>query len=177
VLRALGYEDIQRFHLNEGHPALLTLELLDEEAKKGGRTSIRMRTSRQLEKSVSSPPTHLLPQDTTSFHSNWSTASWTAPGFDEMQEVFCCEGLLNMTYVGLNLSHYVNGVAKKHGETSRLMFAGYAIDAITNGVHAATWVSDPFRELYDRHISGWREDNFSLRYALSIPREEIWKAH
>jgi glycogen phosphorylase len=30
------------------------------------------------------------------------------------------------------------------------MFAGYTIDAITNGVHAATWVSAPFRELFDR---------------------------
>jgi len=38
-------------------------------------------------------------------------------------------------------------------------------------------VSDPFKELFDRHISGWKEDNFSLRYALSIPREDVWKAH
>jgi len=40
-----------------------------------------------------------------------------------------------MTYLALNVSHYVNGVAKRHGEISRLMFAGYNIDAITNGVH------------------------------------------
>jgi hypothetical protein len=46
---------------------------------------------------------------------------------------------LNMTFLALNLSHYVNGVAKRHGEISRLMFAGYAIDAITNGVHAVNW--------------------------------------
>ena len=32
-------------------------------------------------------------------------------------------------------------------------------------------------ELFDRHIPGWREDNFSLRYALSIPKPEIWRAH
>jgi starch phosphorylase len=82
-----------------------------------------------------------------------------------------------MTYLGLTLSRYINGVAKKHGEVSRLMFAGHAIDAITNGVHAVTWVSSPFQELYDRYIPGWREDNFSLRYALSIPKDEIWKTH
>ncbi|MBI4523986.1 MAG: alpha-glucan family phosphorylase, partial [Deltaproteobacteria bacterium] len=68
-------------------------------------------------------------------------------------------------------------VAKRHGEVSRLMFAHYDIDAITNGVHAVTWTSEPFQELYDRHIPGWRQDSFSLRYALSIPRQEIWKAH
>jgi starch phosphorylase len=38
-------------------------------------------------------------------------------------------------------------------------------------------VSKPFQDLFDHHIAGWREDNFSLRYALSIPKDEIWKAH
>ncbi|MFA5111020.1 MAG: alpha-glucan family phosphorylase, partial [Desulfobaccales bacterium] len=66
---------------------------------------------------------------------------------------------------------------KKHGEVSRLMFGGYVIEAITNGVHAATWTARPFQELYDSYIPGWREDNFSLRYALSIPRQEVWTAH
>ncbi len=84
---------------------------------------------------------------------------------------------LNMTYLALNLSHYVNGVAKKHREVSSLMFAGYRIDAITNGVHAATWASKPFQDLFDRHIPGWRQDYFSLRSSLSIPREETWQAH
>jgi starch phosphorylase len=68
-------------------------------------------------------------------------------------------------------------VAKKHGETSRLMFAGYHIDAITNGVHAATWASEAFASLFDKYIPGWKQDNFSLRYALSISRDEIWRAH
>ena len=54
---------------------------------------------------------------------------------------------INMTYLALNLSRYVNGVAKKHGEVSRLMFGGYEIDAITNGVHAVTWTSPQFQQL------------------------------
>jgi len=94
-----------------------------------------------------------------------------------MQEVFCCEGLLNMTYLALNLSHYVNGVAKKHGEVSQHLFAGYVIDSITNGVHAATWTAESFQQLYDHYIPGWRQDNFSLRYALSMPKPEVWQAH
>jgi starch phosphorylase len=75
------------------------------------------------------------------------------------------------------LSHYVNGVAKKHAEVSRHMFAEYRVDAITNGVHAATWTSPAFQALFDKHIPGWREDNFSLRYALGIPSSEVWQAH
>jgi glycogen phosphorylase len=57
------------------------------------------------------------------------------------------------------------------------MFAGYTTEAVTNGVHAATWVSGPFRELFDRYIPLWRQDNFNLHYALSLPRQELWGAH
>jgi starch phosphorylase len=81
-----------------------------------------------------------------------------------------------MTYLALNLSRYVNGVAKKHGEVSQQMFEGYKIDAITNGIHSR-WACESMSELFDRHIPGWREDNFSLRYALSIPCNEVTEAH
>jgi len=87
------------------------------------------------------------------------------------------QNLVNMTHLALDFSHYVNGVAKKHGEVSRLMFGGYSIDSITNGVHAATWTADAFERLYDRYIPGWRQDNFNLRYAMSIPHEAIWQSH
>ena len=97
--------------------------------------------------------------------------------YDELKDVFFCGDQLNMTYLALNLSGYVNGVAKKHGEISRVLFAGYNIDDITNGIHPATWASDPCARLYDRHIPGWRRDGFSLRYALSIPKQDVWQAH
>jgi len=57
------------------------------------------------------------------------------------------------------------------------MFAGYTVDAITNGVHAETWATESFLQLYDHYIPGWRQDNFSLRYAFGIPKEEIWQSH
>ena len=52
-----------------------------------------------------------------------------------------------MTYLALGLSTYVNGVAKLHGETSHKMFPKVPIEAITNGVHAATWTSPAFNEV------------------------------
>ena len=58
-----------------------------------------------------------------------------------------------------------------------MMFADYAVDSITNGVHAATWAAPSLQRLFDRHIPGWREDNFSLRYAVGMPAEEVWQAH
>jgi starch phosphorylase len=82
-----------------------------------------------------------------------------------------------MTFVALHLSDYVNGVTKRHGEVSRTLFPDYPIGSITNGVHSATWTAPVFRALYDRHIPDWREDNFSLRYALGIPLDAIRQAH
>jgi starch phosphorylase len=57
------------------------------------------------------------------------------------------------------------------------MFSDYTIDAITNGVHAATWAAPAFRTLFDRHIPFWREDNLKLRFAMDIPESEIAEAH
>src|SRR5205085_9264844 len=84
---------------------------------------------------------------------------------------------LNLTYLALNLSRYANAVARRHGEVSRQMFPEYSVDSITNGVHATTWTSDAFSALFDQHIPGWRQDNFNLRLAMGISRDEIWEAH
>jgi starch phosphorylase len=86
-------------------------------------------------------------------------------------------GTLNMTYLALHHSRYVNGVAMRHGEISRGMFPGYPINSIANGVHAATWAAEPMRRLFDRHIPEWRLDNLYLRYAGSIAAAEVLEAH
>jgi starch phosphorylase len=200
MLRALGYDRIERFHMNEGHASLLTLELLDEEAKKSGRCSC----GREDIEAVRGKCVFTTHTPVPAGHDQFPIdlvrrVLGPRDDFFDMKDVYCAglvnhilgnrgrasdttegardENSLNMTYLALNLSHYVNGVAKKHGEVSRLMFAEYAIDAITNGVHAATWVSEPFQRLYDRYIPGWKQDNFGFRYALSIPRQEVWNAH
>ncbi len=178
MLRSLGHDQIERFHMNEGHSSLLVLELLHEEMK-GGQTEaldqedidrVRERcvftTHTPVDAGFDKFPTDLV-----------NRVIGSENIFSLRKDIFCCDDLLNMTYLALTMSHYVNGVAKKHGEQSRLMFAGYPIDAITNGVHAASWVSEPFQKLYDRLIPGWRENNFSLRYALGIPGEDVWAAH
>ena len=76
---------------------------------------------------------------------------------------------LNMTYLALSLSHYVNGVAKKHGEVSRRMFARVRDRRDHQRRSRRHLDAPPFQALFDQHIAGWREDNYSLRYALSIP--------
>lgn len=177
MLRALGYKDIERFHMNEGHASLLGMELLDEEARKAGRTSITHDDVEVVRQECIFTTHTPVPAGQDRFPLDLVLRVLGRLEVHEMKEVFCFENLLNMTFLGFNLSHYINGVGKRHGEVSRLMFAGYSIDAITNGVHAATWTSDPFQELYDHFIPSWRQDNFSLRYALSIPEKKVWEAH
>jgi glycogen phosphorylase len=164
--------------MNEGHASLLTLELLDEQAQCAGRSAFTHDDVEIVRKQCVFTTHTSVPAGHDQFPLELvERVLGPRTAFHTMPEVFCCEGVLNMTYLALNLSHYVNGVAKKHGEVARHMFAHYVIDAITNGVHAATWTSQPFQTLFDRHIPGWREDNFSLRYALSIPNHEVWDAH
>jgi len=177
VLRALGYHETKRFHMNEGHSSLICLELLDEQARSANRTWIsRQDIAAIKEKCIFTTHTP-VPAGHDKFPLDLICRVLGRQDILEMKDIFCFDGLLNMTYLALNVSNYVNGVAKKHGEISRRMFAGYNIDEITNGVHSATWTSSPFQELFDRYIPGWRQDNFGLRYALSIPRREVWKAH
>ncbi len=177
VLRALGYRGLDRFHMNEGHAALLTLELLREQREAAGRSTVdradREAVHRQCVFTTHTP----VPAGHDRFSLELVDQVLGHREASAIDDPICHEGRLNMTYLALALSHYVNGVAKKHGEVSQHMFSGYKIDAITNGVHAATWTSPPFAGLFDRYVAGWRQDNFSLRYALSIPAREIWDAH
>jgi starch phosphorylase len=177
MLRALGYTGVERFHMNEGHSSLLTLELLDEQKRAARRPSVTHEDVEAVRKQCVFTTHTAVPAGHDQFPLDMVTRVLGRREIYDMQDVFCCEGRLNMTYLALNLSHYVNGVAKRHGEVSRLMFAGYTIDSITNGVHAATWTSASFQRLYDKYIQGWRRDNFSFRYALGIPKKEVWEAH
>lgn len=177
MLRALGYHAINTFYMNEGHSSLLTLELLDEVAAEAGRHNIiHADVDRVRARCVFT--THMpVPAGHDQFSMALTTQVLGRRDVYAMQDVFCCDGVLNMMSLALTLSHYVNGVATRHGMVTRDMYSGYAIDSITNGVHAATWVSPAMAALYDRHIPGSRRDTFSLRSALSIPRDDLAAAH
>jgi len=183
ILRALGHHEIHRFHMNEGHAALLGLELLDERARWFQRDSFNHEDVEAIRSQCVFTTHTPVPAGHDKFPLDHVGRVLGREDVFHMHEVFCCEGELNMTYLALNLSHYVNGVAKKHGEVSQNLlqpkdaFHHYQIDHITNGVHLVTWASPPFADLFDRYAPGWREDNASLRGALNIPKAEVWEAH
>jgi starch phosphorylase len=177
LLQALGYQNLDRFHMNEGHASLLALELLDQHAARSCHATVNIEDVNAVRKQCVFTTHTPVKAGHDQFPLDLAKRVLGEHDAFTMEHVFCCDGMLNMTYLALNLSEYVNGVAKKHGEVSRLMFAHYKIDSITNGVHGATWASRPMATLFDQHIPGWREDNFSFRYALNLSNQDVWQAH
>ena len=200
MLKALGYDTLTRYHMNEGHAALLALQLLDNEVEKGGRQSVQKEDIEKVRGKCVFTTHTPVPAGHDRFPMEYLTRVFpgqtqfldlkdpssaellkrvlqTEQHFSGLQEAARSGATLNMTQLALSLSTYVNGVAKQHGETSRQMFPEVPIEAITNGVHAASWTCPPFQQLFDRYIPSWREDNYSLRSALGLPAEEVWSAH
>jgi starch phosphorylase len=175
MLRALGYHRVARFHMNEGHSALLALELFEEDLARASadRDAALERTKARCVFTTHTP----VPAGHDRFSLELAGAVLGPARMKALHALGCCDAELNMTHVGLTLSHYVNGVSKRHGEVSHSMFPNYPIGSITNGVHSATWTSPSFAALYDRHIPDWRRDSFALRYAIKIPLEAVRQAH
>lgn len=178
LLAHLGYTEIASYHMNEGHSALLTLALLERQI---GRSNLGSATEEDLlavrRRCVFTTHTP-VPAGHDQFSRDLMRQVLGEGRSSVLNVTHCCpDQLLNMTFVALRFSHYINGVAMHHGEVSRGMFPRYPIRAITNGVHARTWTAPAFCELYDRHIPEWRRDNLYLRYAISIPVDEIRTSH
>jgi glycogen phosphorylase len=179
MLQALGFE-IYQYHMNEGHSALLAVELLRRYAF---------------------PPEDLRPGDSPydvpriREICNFTTHTPVEAGqdrfpYDLVQRLLGDivdaatlrrlggDDAFNMTRVALNLSEYVNGVAKAHAQVSRSMFPGYVVHAITNGVHPRTWTCAGFAALYERHLPGWyHEPELLMRVECCVAKDEIWQAH
>lgn len=178
MLRALGHKEIQAYHMNEGHSALLSLALLKERL---GDTPLSDSRSEDIE-SVRRRCIFTTHTPIPAGHDKFSL-DLVRQVLGEKAARFLAGtkagdgGTLNMTSLALLFSWYVNGVSHQHEKISQDMFPSYPINSITNGVHAHTWTSPPFQELYDRHMEEWRDDSLYLRYAINIPREEIEEAH
>ncbi|MBU4488686.1 MAG: alpha-glucan family phosphorylase [Candidatus Omnitrophica bacterium] len=177
AIEAIGYKNIEKYHMNEGHASLLAMELL-ERTKKDIETDIYKKYDLESVRNKCIFTTHTpVAAGHDRFPLDFVKRALRSDLPFKMPDIFIRGNEMNMTLIALNLSKYVNGVAKKHGEVTREMFPGYSIDSITNGIHLLTWVSPVFKKLYDKYIPGWQSDYFSLRYALSISKEEIFQAH
>jgi starch phosphorylase len=177
MAHAMGYQ-INVFHMNEGHAALLTLALLESELG-GGATGPATESDVEQVRRQCVFTTHTpVPAGHDRFSTEQSIRILGAERTARLERQGCFrDGLLNMTYLALHFSRYANGVALRHGKVSREMFPEFSIGSITNGVHAPTWMSRQFQQLLDEHIPEWRRDNLFLRNAIELPENEVLAAH
>ncbi|WP_292466788.1 alpha-glucan family phosphorylase [Methanolobus sp.] len=166
MLNSLGCS-ISKYHMNEGHSSLLAIELLRQNGMNAERVKDHcVFTTHTPIKSGHDVFSHDIVMELMEDYVDFETIKKYGGEYE-----------LNMTVLGLNLSNYVNGVAKRHREISQEMFPGYKFSSITNGVHSYTWVSSHFRKLYDQYLPGWANEPELLVRVRSIPDNEIWDAH
>ena len=175
MLNALGTH-VVKYHLNEGHSALLTLELLRELGVADGRASLHDAMGEVRRRCVFTTHTPVEAGHDQYLHPmvEQALAGVVDP---QVLHTVCPDPRFNLTRLALTLSGWVNGVAARHAETSRSLFPGYEVHAITNGVHALTWTSGAMQAVFDRHIPQWCHEPELLVRALRIPGEEVGAAH
>jgi starch phosphorylase len=178
MLKKLGFQ-IKKYHINEGHAAFLTLELLHKFKK--DIESVWDESHIWDTEAVKDLCVFTTHTPVEAGHDNFSYELYNQVFGDyfpvNVLKTLAGEKNVNMTLLGFNLSNFVNGVAKKHGEVSQNMFPGYEINAITNGVHSFTWTCASFKKIFDKYLPGWaNEPEIFVRIGV-IPDEEIWDAH
>jgi glycogen phosphorylase len=177
ILQALGF-NVRSYHMNEGHSALLAVELVRRfrmfDRRHDDGPGYNLSGARALCRFT----TH-TPVEAGHDQFDWDLVREVLGDLVELDVLKELAGKerLNMTRLALNLSGFVNGVALRHAETSRKMFPGYEVHSVTNGVHPSTWATPSFAALYDKYVPGWRIEPMLLNRADQIAGEEMWAAH
>jgi starch phosphorylase len=198
ALRALGINPAAT-HMNEGHAAFMGLERIREVMTDRG---LSFAEAREAVWPTNIFTTHTpVPAGNERFDialldkymRSWpqilgiSWKDFLALGREnpnDDREPFC------MTVLALKLAAYANGVAKLHGEVSRVMWKGLwpglpldevPIHHVTNGVHPRTWVSSGMVDLLDRYFGPhFEEEPTDLDIWDRMDRisdEELWRTH
>jgi glycogen phosphorylase len=178
LLRALGFR-VQTYHLNEGHAAFLTLDLLNRHRVpshdvRPGEPLYDL--ARVRERCVFTTHT---PVEAGHDRFSYDLLQSLVPDLVEIGELkqLAGQGQLNMTQLALNLAGYINGVARRHAEVTRQMFPGYRVYAVTNGVHVGHWTHPAFARLFNAKWPHWSHEPEILVRALHLSDKEVWDCH
>ena len=178
LLRALGF-DIKTYHLNEGHSALLTLDLLKRHEVPARERVAGESVYDEAEVRKQCVFTTRTPVAAGHDRFTYDLFERLLPDFIETKELQRLAGhdRLNLTQLALSLSGYVNGVARRHAETTRNMFPGHRIHAVTNGIHVGTWAHPAFARLFDANFPQWYHEPEILVRTLQLADDDIWRCH
>ena len=164
ALQALGH-DITGLHLNEGHCTFAMLEMLHqgwsrEQLKQRclftTHTPVPAGHDRFAWDDVAAVLGELLPSDASELVNDDVTCS--------------------MSHLAVALAGQVNAVSNLNAYVASGIFEGTHIHPITNGIHHETWTSPALAELFDTHLTGWRQDPTVLAHAGRIPDADLMYA-
>ena len=196
ALHAMGLKPAV-YHMNEGHSAFLSLELMRRGVQEKG---LDFKSSLQLVAAANVFTTHTpvpagndaFPRDLMQKYFGDYPAK-VSISFDDFfsygQTTVNKVDAFSMTILALRTSRHANGVSKLHGEVSQGLWqdvwAGVPKDevpigSITNGIHTKTWLAPEFDALYKKYLPEWQEnltDPDYWRGVIDIPDEELWNTH
>lgn len=177
LLRSLDFE-IGTFHMNEGHAALLALDLLRRRVRPNGGNGGARGYDADWVREHCVFTTH-TPVEAGHDRFPYDLVRQLLTDFMDVTDImpFAGTDCLNMTRLALTLSGYVNGVAKRHAEISRHLFPGFRIHAIPNGVHVETWACPSFAALFQQCLPNWQHEPELLVRADRLDDEAVRNAH
>ncbi len=202
LLKALGIRPTI-YHMNEGHSAFLTLELIRNTIEE---KEIAFEVAKDIVSSRTIFTTHTpVPAGNDIFPveliEKYFKDFWTKLGISQddflrlgMKPGNTLEPGFNMGILALKIAEKKNGVSKLHGEVSRELFGEVwpniaanesPITHITNGIHTCSWLAQNLKELYNKYLSSpttpyWQDKIYldeTWKRIKNIPNEELWKAH
>lgn len=181
------------WHMNEGHPAFLTLERIRMLSAEG----VLFETALEAVKASTVFTTHtpvpaghdvfsidMMDRYFGDYYWQLGTDRERVLSLGRVGDAF------NMTRLAVSTASKVNGVSKLHGEVTQDMFHRWMphipsqdipVDSVTNGIHIGTWLATGMKELFDRHLPfDWavRTAEPDVWAAVrDIPLIELWEEH
>lgn len=198
LLRRLGLTPTI-YHMNEGHSAFLNLEVIKNIIKE---KQVSFEVARDIASSKTVFTTHTpVPAGNDIFPiglvEKYFKDFWPRLGIS--REEFLKLGMkpqegldsgFNMGIFALKIAGKKNGVSKLHGEVSRELFSDVwphiapsesPITYVTNGVHTCTWLAPKLKDLYNKYLIPYWQDNIHEDYVWekikTIPDDKLWKVH
>ena len=202
LLKILGL-DPTIYHMNEGHSAFLTIELMKNIIKE---KKVSFKVAKDITSAKTVFTTHTpVPAGNDVFPvelvEKYFKDYWKRLGInrDEFMKLGMepCEELqtgFNMGILALKIAGKKNGVSKLHGAVSRELFADVweniepnesPITYVTNGVHTCSWLAPNIKALYNKYLTTptnlyWQDKIYledTWKRIKNIPNDELWKEH
>ena len=196
ALNAIGIKP-SVYHMNEGHAAFLSLELVRRRVAEEG---LNFYAALQATASGNVFTTHTpVPAGNDAFPLDLMRKYFgDYPASVKIDfETFASFGQtrvdakepFSMTILALRSSRHANGVSALHGRVSQGLWKDVwsgvpqdevPITSVTNGIHTKTWMAPDFVKIYDRYLPDWEEhltDKDFWRKVQDIPDEELWETH